>query len=501
MSDLVKVEYLNDVNMRVTADPSIREELREFFSFRPENYKFVPSFKNKMWDGWIRIYQPMAPLLYVGLLPYLIKFCKDREYEMDIDTQLTELEVVEDNYAYDFAKHIKSPYEPRDYQNEYVTHCIKHKRALLISPTSSGKSYIIHLLQQHYYRMSKLRTLVVVPTVSLVHQMAGDFVDYGVDEKHIHKIKSGAEKETDCAVVISTWQSLVRMPHEWFQQFDVFVGDEAHNFKAKSLTTIMSNLTDCKYKFGFTGTVSSKSPVNKLVLEGLFGGYKKFVSTKELIEDGTVATFKVKALILNHTKETKKELKKANKGPDGKSLAGNKKYTNEVNYINNNDKRNLFIRNLLWSLKGQNNLILFDRIENHGDILRPILDNPEIAVLHYVHGGVKGEVREDIRKLVENDPIKQHNILASYGVFSTGINLKKLDNVIFASSSKSEIKVLQSIGRVLRKGNGADDATLYDITDILTTTQKANYTLEHFKERIEIYSSEQFDFKIYNVDL
>jgi superfamily II DNA or RNA helicase len=114
---------------------------------------------------------------------------------------------------------------------------------------------------------------------------------------------------------------------------------------------------------------------------------------------------------------------------------------------------------------------------------------------------VSGDERERIRHLVENDPEKKHNILASFGTFSTGVNLKRLDNVIFASGSKSEVKVLQSIGRALRKGNGSDKATLYDIADDLTHGSFENYTLQHFKKRIEIYGTEQFDFRVYTVDI
>lgn len=495
MADIIKVEYINSVHMNVTSDPSVRQELSEYFSFRPEGYQFVPSYKNKVWDGYFRLYNPWKPILYVGLLPYLTKFCVDRGYDIDVDKALSEQIDIDNDYGYQLAKHIKSPYVPRDYQNDYVVHCLRNKRALIVSPTSSGKSYIIHLIQQHYYQAFGYRTLIIVPSIGLVHQMAGDFVDYGVDESLIYKIQGGVEKTTDHAIVVSTWQSLINQPKEWFDQFDVVIGDEAHTFKAKSLTTIMEKLTECQYRFGFTGTVSSKSKVNKLVLEGLFGGYKKLVSTKDLIDDGTVAEFRIKALVLNHDLQSKKDYQNAVKGVDAA-----KKYSTEIDFINSNIKRNIFIRNLLWSLEGQNNLVLFDRVEKHGKILEPLFKK-DGRILHFIHGGIKGEERERIRKLVENDENKQHDILASFGTFSTGINLKRLDNVIFASGSKSEIKVLQSIGRSLRKGNGADLATLYDIADNISPTKKENYTLGHFRERIDIYSSEKFDFKIYNIDL
>ena len=496
MTEVVNVEPINAVHMKVTADAGTRQEIMNYFSFRPTGYQFVPAYKNRVWDGWIRLYQPMKPTLYVGLLGYLRKFCEDRDYQLQIDGDLYEKQNVPDDYGYEIAKEINCKFTPRDYQNEYVVNAIRHNRSLSLSPTSSGKSLIIYLLQQHYYQAYQHRTLIIVPTIGLVHQMAGDFEDYGCDPKLIYKIQGGVDKNTDAPIVISTWQSLVKLNRDWFDQFRVVLGDEAHQFQAKSLQTIMDKLMNCHYRHGFTGTLKSEeSKTHRLVLEGCFGEVKKYVSTKDLIDQGTVADFKVKAIVLDYQQDTKKEFKDAMKSVDTA-----KKYSAERAFITNNHKRNIFIRNLLWSLKDQNNLILFDLVEKHGKVLEPLLRR-EDRQLHFIYGGTKGDERENIRHLVENDPIKQHDILASYGVFSTGVNLKKLDNVIFASGSKSEIKVLQSIGRTLRKGNDADYATLYDITDDLSSGSFENYTLKHFKKRIEIYGNEQFPFKIYNVSI
>jgi len=496
MSDVIRVEYLNEVHMKVLADPGIRQEIMNFFSFRPEGYQFSPKFKARVWDGWIRLYQPLRPLLYVGLSNYLRKFCEDRGYELQFENDWIDQENVEDNYGYEIAKLAKCKFTPRDYQNDYIVNALRNRRSLSLSPTSSGKSLIIYLIQQHYYQTLGLRTLIIVPTISLVHQMAGDFIDYGCDANLIYKIQGGIDKNTRHPIVISTWQSLIKQPKEWFDQFKVVLGDEAHLFQAKSLTTIMEKLTDCPYRHGFTGTISSQSKAHHLILEGCFGSIKRYVKTRDLINDGTVADFKVKAIVLSHPAEKRAEFKKALTSIKIKQ----KKWPAEREYLISHEKRNIFIRNLVWSLKGQNNLILFDLVEKHGKILEPLLRRDD-RKLHFIYGGVDGEEREEIRHLIENDPIKQHDILASYGVFSTGVNLKRLDNVIFASGSKSEVKVLQSIGRSLRKGNGSDKAVLYDITDDLSIGSFSNYTLDHFRKRIEIYSSEQFPFKIYNVDI
>ena len=496
MTEQVLIEPYNEVYMKVTSDPGTRQEIMNYFSFRPPGYQFSPKFKARVWDGYIRLFQPMKPMLYVGLLPYLEKFCKEREYELVAPPELAKPEDIDDNYGYEIAKDIGCKFTPRDYQNEYIVNALRNRRSLSLSPTSSGKSLIIYLIQQHYYHTLGLRTLIIVPTISLVHQMAGDFVDYGCDPSNIYKIQGGVDKNTSSPIVVSTWQSLAKLPKDWFDQFGVVLGDEAHLFKANSLQKIMEKLTDCKYRHGFTGTISSDSKVHHLVLEGCFGSVKRVVKTKDLMDQGTVADFNIKAIVLSHSADSRNKFKTAMKSVQNKA----KRYPAEREYLVNHEKRNIFIRNLLWSLKDQNNLVLFDLVEKHGKILEPMLKRDD-RQLHFIYGGVSGDERERIRHLIENDPIKQHDILASYGVFSTGVNLKRLDNVIFASGSKSEIKVLQSIGRTLRKGNGSDKATLYDIADDLSVGSFSNYTLNHFRKRVEIYSSEQFPFRIYTVDI
>ena len=495
MSDIIKIEKINNVHMKIVTDNGTLQELSEFFAFRPEGYKFSPKFKARVWDGYIRLITPFKPFLYIGLLSHLKEFAETRECTLEIDSELDEEEQVPDDYGYELAKEAGIKLELRDYQNDYIVNAIRHKRSLSLSPTSSGKSLMIYLIQQHYYNAFQHRTLVIVPTISLVHQMAGDFIDYGCAPDLIYKIQAGIDKKTKSPIVISTWQSLMKQPKEWFDQFRVVVGDEAHLFTGKSLSDIMDKCTEAPYRFGFTGTISSDSKTHRMVLQGLFGPIKRFVTTKNLIDSGSVATFKIKALVLNHPKDMKDAFRSKIK-----TIQKEKRFHAEKEFIINNEKRNLFIRNLVWSLKGQNNLILFELVEKHGKILEPLLRR-EGRHLHFIYGNTPGEERERIRQLVEKDPQKNHDILASYGVFSTGVNLKRLDNLILASGSKSEVRILQSIGRTLRKGNGADNATLYDIADDISHGSYTNYTLEHFKKRIEIYSAEQFPFRIYNINL
>jgi superfamily II DNA or RNA helicase len=493
--DIIKVEKFDEVYMKITSDSGIKQELSDYFSFYAEGYQFNPKFKNKIWDGKIRLYSPFKPLLYIGLLSELKKFAEVREYKLDIDKDLIVDNKITEKDILDLCEEIKTTLKPRDYQIKYILNALNKNRSISLSPTSSGKSFIQYLIQQFYYRNFSHKTLLVVPTVSLVLQMQSDFIDYGCDPNDIHTIKSGSEKNSNKPIIISTWQSLQKMNKEWFAQFKVICGDEAHLFAAKSLVTIMENLKYASYRHGFSGTIPKNSKVNQLLLQGLFGEIKSYITTSDLIDNGTVADFNIKILVLNYSPETKKQFIKAIK-----ELPKEKRYFAEKEFISNNRKRNNFLKNLVLSMDNKNNLILFDMVEKHGKILEPLLQH-EDKKLHFIYGAVSGEDREKVRKEVEADSIKRHNILASYQTLSTGVSIKRLDTVIFASGSKSEVRVLQSIGRVLRKGNGSDKAILYDIVDDLSKGSFINYTLDHFKKRLEFYNEQNLNYKIYNIDL
>ena len=358
---------------------------------------------------------------------------------------------------------------------------LKFNRKLIISPTGSGKSLMIYAVAR-YHVGRKRRILLVVPTTSLVEQMYKDFIDYGWDvEKYCHKVYAGRKKTTQQRVTISTWQSIYNMDKTFFSQFDVIIGDEAHQFKSKSLIGIMSKLKDTKYRYGFTGTLSG-SQTHKWVLEGLFGPSYKVTQTSDLQSKGQLAKLDIRIIILQHPPIPFDE------------------YREEINYIIEHDKRNAFIKNLALSLDG-NTLVLYSRVEAHGEPLYNLIKDgaADERQIFYVHGGVDGEEREEVRSIVDRE--KNAIIVASYGTFSTGINIKNLHNVIFASPSKSRIRNLQSIGRVLRKGKNKNKAMLYDIADNITVKNKRNNTLNHLVERVKIYNEENFNYEIEKVYL
>jgi len=484
MSDKLVISKIDDVYIRIRCDPGIAYELSERFTFTVPGAKFSPKFRNKVWDGKIRLYNVMSGQLYSGLISYVEEFAQYNDYEIEYADDFSDFNFSVAQ-AKEFISHLKLPdnFDVRDYQLEAFLHAIRKRRSLLLSPTASGKSLIIYLLTRFY----NAKTLIIVPTTSLVSQLASDFSDYGYEDSGcIHRISAGADKLTNRQITISTWQSIYKMDKRYFEQFDMVIGDEAHTFKAKSLISIMSKLTSCKFKFGFTGTLDG-SQTNKLVLEGLFGKVFKVTTSAELIKLKHLADFKIKAIVLSYPEHIRKDIIK-------------KTYHEEIDYIVRNPQRNKFIKNLALSLEG-NTLILFQYVEKHGDELYKLIKDSAGSTrnVYYVAGKTGTDEREYIRKIVETET--NAIIVASSGTFSTGINIKNLKNVIFSSPSKARIKNLQSIGRVLRKSATKFSAELFDIADDFSWKSKTNYTLEHFKERLKIYSEEDFPFKIYNVGI
>ena len=486
MSHLV-ISKKNEVYLHVEAEIHVYYELADQFTFDVPGAQFSPAYKKKFWDGKIRLFNTQNGQIYIGLLDRVIQFCKDHGYTYEFldnkhyGTPFEVNDLISKGGVKDYMTAI-SKYKPRDYQVEGVYDALRHNRKLLISPTASGKSLMIYSIVRYFVEKRK-NTLIVVPTTSLVEQMYKDFADYGWDVgSFCHKIYAGKERETDSQVIITTWQSIYKLPRKYFERFSVVVGDEAHQFKSKSLISIMTKLSDAKYRYGFTGTLDG-SQTHKWVLEGLFGPSYKIIKTDELMKKGHLAKLDINVLLLKH--------------PPNKFET----FEEEVQYIIGHDRRNNFIKNLALDLKG-NTLILFARVEKHGEPLYELINSNNIIEnrnVFFIHGGVDTEDREKVREITEQE--NNAIIVASYGTFSTGINIKNLHNVIFASPSKSRIRNLQSIGRILRKGNQKTRATLYDIADDISYKSRKNYTLNHLIERIKIYNEENFDYDIVNIPL
>ena len=488
----ISVTKKDEVYLKIKTDLSTDQELNDFFTFDVPGAKFMPLYRNRMWDGKARLYSLYKKELFVGLLPYLKEFAETLEYDLDINIP----DIGEETDVKKLTEALKlhaggKPIQAREYQQDAVDHCIKQGRTLLLSPTASGKSLIIYSLIR-YHQAKGRKQLVIVPTTSLVEQMYGDFQDYATADKHwaapdnCHRIYGGKEKSNEYPITISTWQSIYKFPKKWFEQFDVVYGDEAHLFKAKSLTTLMNKLTNTPYRIGTTGTLDG-TKTHRLVLEGVFGQVHKVTTTKKLMEDKQLANLKIVCCTLNYKDVIRKEMK-------------GKTYQEEIDWLVTNPDRNEIIKNLTIAQEG-NTLVLFQFVEKHGSVLHEMISNSvkKGRKVFFVYGGTETEQREQVRAITEkeNDVI----IIASYGTFSTGINIRNLHNIVFASPSKSRIRNLQSIGRGLRKGDKKVVCNLFDIGDDLSWKSHKNYTLNHLIERVKLYNEEGFDYKLVKIDV
>ena len=483
----------NDVYLEcVEGDRGDLRTLSDYFTFEVPGAKFSPAYKNRMWDGKIRLFNLKTNLIYFGLYKDIIEFSKIMDIDVQFEGNRFDFPGMEntldkpfvDGFLQALNPHSKGePIEMRDYQKEAFYEVLKNQRQLILSPTASGKSLIIYSLMRWYREVHDNKILIVVPSISLVSQLYGDFRDYSNNTfTDAHCITGGVVKDTDKRVVITTWQSIFKQPLPWFAQFSSVIVDEVHHATAKSIQGIMDKLLLCPDRVGFTGTLHD-AKTGILTLKGLFGPVKKVITTKELIERDQVSQMSIKLLQFNYNDIDRKTVSGLN-------------YQEELKFLIEHQRRNEIIAKMGATLPG-NTLIVFSRLD-HGKSILELVGEPEDKMVFYVAGETDKDTREMTRQLVESN---NSLIIASLGVFSTGINIKNLHNLIFAHPTKSKIKVLQSIGRVLRKAEDGKPAIVYDIIDDLKHKTRDNFALRHAAERFKHYTDEKFDYKIITIDL
>lgn len=492
MSEDLFIEHVTESFVRLRCDSGILRELYDRFKYQVPNYKFMPSYKMGYFDGYIKLINIKTGLCPKGLVPEVIKYCLDSEYSVKLDPLIVQPLKSKIDFSIEDLQ-LPTGFEIRDYQQAAFDRAKEKKRQIILSSTGSGKSLIIYstmrAIQSSIEPDEKI--LIIVPTINLVTQLYSDFEDYSKESEYdvsenVHKVFGGQEKDSNQQVIISTWQSIYKESQSFFEKFRAVLADEVHTFDAKSCTSIMDKCENALFRIGYTGTLA-ESKTHEMQLKGMFGPIHRVSSTKDLQDQGVLADLKIFGIVLKHRKDVCDMLKGAT-------------YADEVSAVVQLEYRNRFICNLAKTRQG-NTLVLFQFVEKHGKPLHAMMQEmcPEKQVF-MVYGGTEAEQRENTRKIAEqrSDVI----ILASYQTFSTGVNIKNLTNIIFASPTKSKIRVLQSVGRGLRTHKDKEFANLYDITDDLRGTRKtANYCLKHFMERYTIYLKENFDVEMKEFDL
>ncbi len=497
MSD-IHLQYIDAVRMKVVAEPGIVMELAEKLTFFAPNYQFSPKYKARFWDGKIRLLNTMTAVVYAGLAKRIKFYADQMGYEMSFDPEFRYQNITADDVR-EFIKTLDVPeeFEERDYQIDSIVKCLISGKRTLISPTSSGKSFMIYVISQWYAIKHKEKCLIIVPRNGLVEQFTSDIYEYGF-KGDIHKSTDGLSKDNDIEadIVITTWQSLnngrTKKPKAWYRQFGCVFGDECHEAAAKCMIQIMESLNECKYRFGTTGTMPSGS-LTEATIEGLFGPRYKSVTTRELMDAGYVAPLKIKCVVLKYPEHICKQNWEKRKEINKTTAAGRrgaKLYKSELDLMLYQPARMNFIKKLVQSLKG--NKLVFFRFIDHGKQLNEAISEVVEDNVFYIDGGVKD--RELIRKAIEDE--ENATLIASLGTTSTGISIKKLHYMVAAAPQKSETKVPQSIGRMLRKHQQKERAVLFDIVDDLSYKSHKNYAVRHFEERVKMYDAEKFDYDI-----
>jgi len=489
---MVTIEKVDEVFVKVMCDDSIAKELSSFFTFKVPNHQFTPAFRKKRWDGKIRLFNLASRTTYVGLIDYIVKFCEERFYPLAINNDALVKHSSEDILNWLNEQKIYSGGKqiiPHSYQTDAVIKAIMSNRVLLLSPTGSGKSLIIYLCLKYLLEKNQdKKFLIVVPTTGLVTQLASDFVDYSNRDKNlmrnIHTLFQGQQKSTSKQIVISTWQSIFREKESFFEDFYGIFGDECHLYKAKSLVGLMRKIKNAPFRIGTTGTLDG-AQAHKLIIEGLFGRCYSVTTTKTLIDDKVLSNLTINSILLSYDEKSLMSVKKA-------------PYIQEMEWIITNEKRNEFISNLATSIPG-NVLVLFNFVEKHGIPLFERIKKLDKKESFLIYGKTDIDEREQIRHIV--DKHTNSVLVASYGTCSTGINIKNINAIIFASPSKSVVRILQSIGRGLRKSSTKDSVIVFDIGDDLRYKSHRNHTLKHMDERLEIYTKENFTFNVKNIRL
>lgn len=474
------------------------EQLRISLTKRIESWRFNPLVKRGVWDGYVS-YIKDDKWIPAGLWRYVVQICKDYNIQVDIKgiRRLIDPDMNAESFeswALDFFK--GAEITPRDYQIETAFNILKYRRCLAELATSAGKTLISFLTVAYMLEKQKAeKILFIVPNVSLVVQAHEDFHEYNYMNKvdlRIQQIFAGKKIKSNKNIIIGTYQSLVKKDKEYFSQFDAVIVDETHKAKSNSIKTILQKCTNAKYKYGLSGTIPKDGTLDKLTLMSQTGPVISEVKASFLQNQGHIAKCVVKVIEMQYATDSQRHA--------FQELAQNK-YENkdvfqlEQNFVINTPSRLDFISSVI-SRVPRNSLVLFHRIE-HGKRLYEKLRQDSNKRVFYVDGGTDKDIREEYKKKMEAG--EEVVIVASYGTFSTGISIKKIHNIFFTESFKSEVIIRQSIGRGLRQHESKDKVLIVDFVDDIRTEEWDNYLFKHGKARQKIYKQEKFDYNIKRV--
>jgi len=494
MDNKIILEKLNESYIRVIVDDEdILQDLWIRYSEYQSGYQFSPKYKNRRWDGKIRKFSRETGVTQIGFTKDIISYFESNKMEYEMigfeEEQVLDEKLFKERTDY-FMRN--SGISIRDYQEEAIRVSLEKRIGILLSCTGSGKSLMLYNIIRHLRADDVKRIVLIVPNITLITQMRDDFKDYGYDDMENEvTLLGGGYKPNDNPVLISTWESLQNLDKDFFLDIEAVFVDEAHGSRAKKLEEILNYCSNAKYKIGTTGTLPNDAG-DILKIRSVIGDVIFELKSKDLIDRGLLSDISIAGLILKYPN-------------DFITLNKNRSYPEEVKLVEEHEGRNKVLEIILTKTNSSHNsLILVNHIK-HIDTVKEYLENrfPERKV-SIITGKVKSKERDEIRIGMEDED--GTIILATYATMSTGVNIPKLHNIVLYANSKSKIKVLQSIGRGLRRHVTKDKIVIFDVIDDLSYLnsrgrQVSNYLLKHWRERFGYYTEQHFPTMVVDIEL
>ena len=454
----------NGFDIRIdTDDYTYLNDVRNYFTDYVEGFAYMPKYLSGQWSGKICLFKTFTRELPYGLLSDLLRFHKKYypQLELEIDKEITNMfKGKEINIKYDLN------IQPRDYQISCIEAALKYSTGIIKSSVGSGKSAIIaYILKNLLDNNICKKAVIIVPTISLVTQFRQDLQDYGFEECMLGQVYAKI-KQFDREIVISTWQTL-KNNYDKLELFDAVIIDEVHNLRALEIRTILENCTSASYRLGFTGTLPS-SKLDLWNIKAYLGHVLKEYTANDLAERGYISKCNVHALEINYIRE----------------------YEGEYNDVKDQIFTNPYRLNLIKEISQKVDssvLILVGKVEKEGELLKTYLENRlKNKEVVFIYGNTSPEDREYWR--LECDKRNDIVLIATYPLLYQGVNIPSLKHIILAAPFKSKIRILQSIGRCLRKHTSKiNGAYVYDIVD------NCLFLKAHSEKRLRFYEQENFN--------
>lgn len=479
--------------IKVDCDKEAALLIKERFSSMSPGAKFSQKFKDHLWDGKVSMFKLTNYLLPAGLKGILFDFLEENDVQYTDNTR-PEINNISDEFLsqlYDAVVTNKDK-TPRDYQHIAIKELLTNKKGVIEYGTGAGKSCIIYVIIRYLLAIGK-RTAIIVPNVSLVRQMKNEFVEYGWSacDDFVTLMGDGLVPDESKPVLISTFQSLINQPDSMIASYGAVIVDEVHRAKSKSIKTILEKMPNADYRMGVTGTLPDEEgeddcdgdmKLDYFTIVGYIGICLAEKSTSELMDEGFLTRVNIINLVLKYPEDICKK-------------NAYRPYVEEVlTIMEYGDRNKIFDIVFNQAPDGHNSLILVNKL-GHVDLIKNYLDSfiDKKYSIHVITGKVKGKKRDSIISTLESSG---NNILvATYGTMSTGVNVRRLHNVFLASNAKKKYRVLQALGRGVRKHEDKEVMVLFDIVDDLRHVTKGgniklNYSYKQYLARRELYDKQ-----------